>query len=1199
MAHFTNDSKSNLLLKALADSSKLMIENKNIDGIINKILAILGKTAKVDRTYIFKNEYKNGKMVALNYEYEWCDQNVEPHIDNPELSNVPWDLLGSLKDSLSFGQVFSANTQNVTEPLLRQSLEIQHIKSVIFMPIFTEHKFWGFIGFDDCKTERVWDENEILTIGSIASNLGVYILGNELEKQLEIKNQEIKNRELYFENILNSLPADVVIFDTNQRYVFVNKNGIPNDEVRKWIIGKTDFEYFKYKNKPDDIAHIRKSNFEKVVATRKSISTEETFWINGEAKHHLRIMHPVFSSDNNLLYVLGYGIDITDLKQKEEIIVKQNHAIENSPVGIALLNKEGNYYYTNKAYAQMYEYMPSELIGKSWYSIYNLAEADFAQEEFLNGLQNKGYWNNEATVITKNGNKIFQEISVSAFSDGELVIISKDLTKTKEKLHQIQQMHAQLELAMKASNLGMWTYDMVQKKLDLSEAWFDLMKLNKDEVERIAMESWFTLIHPDDQIMVTNVIKNHVENYHANPENVFRVEYRILQKGGNYIWMLGVGKVSRTNDTGSPTEITGFALDINTQKVFDEKVKLSDKRYRDLVESLNEIIFQLDLNGNWTFLNSNWELNLGYEVQNCLNKSMLNFVHLDETQKTNQLIYNLINNNITEIIDVIKFVNKDKQPIWLNIRASLLKDIEGNLVGIVGSADNITAHLAVETELQKNKEILNKVVSSIDDIIWSFDLKKLSLSYISPSCKLMTGISDSDFYNKKYDWYEMVSPEFVDLIKESDKALTTNQIQERDITYKILFKNATSTKWVRDKAKLVFNENNEPIRIDGVTLDVTNLVLAEQKLKLSEEKYRLISENIQDVITILDTDGIIYYMSPSVSQLLGYHHEQLLNQNALNLVHEHDKQKVADFLKSELHLHKDNKILFEAILPNNDSIWVESIVTVLQNASDKVLLQASTRDVTPRINAELELKKALDKEIELNELKSRFINMASHQFRTPLATIRSSAELIKLFLDKDEKSLTPNIYKKVNEKINDIVLDTDSISELMTDVLTMGKIESKKVPFQPTLVQLDSFLAEYLSTDALKITRDREIQWIQKIKNIHCLIDKKIMFQVFENAISNAVKYSHDETPITIKLYSEKNNAIIAITDKGIGIPENELPFVFESFFRSTNVDNIPGTGLGTAIIKLFVEMHQGHVKMTSTLNKGTSLFIYLPIVSD
>jgi PAS domain S-box-containing protein len=1189
--------KSINLLKALAASSKTLLENKTPDIVINKVLASVGNAANVDRAYVFKNVYEQGKLKSLKFEYEWCNYGVESYLHNKNTNFLTWDELADLKDSMMYGKSLVSLTADIKNTILKNSLIAQNIKSIMVMPIFVDYIFWGYIGFDECKTERIWDESEIITINSIAFNIGMYIQRIELELKLASKQKELTDQITFFENIFNNLPADVVVFDKEHKYLFVNKNGISDPEIRKWIIGKDDFEYCEYRNKPIELAIKRKEIFDTVSNNQKSLSMEEKFvTVNHETKHHLRFMHPVIDDKNSIEYIIGYGIEITELKQKEELILKQHQAIEKSPVGIALLNSSGEFYYMNKAHAEIFEYTPNELYNKSWKTIYEQAEIEVIENTYFPILMSSGNWSGEVEGITKNGRKVLQNISLSTTEDGGLICITRDITKTKEELEKVKLVKDQLELAMDVTNMGMWTYTFENGLFNINNTLNTIFELNDRNITEISYENWIDLIYFEDISSVISSIENHTNNFLIDPHNTFRAEYRIKKNDGSLLWVLGVGKISKHDEDGKPLEMTGFVLDINTQKIYDEKVKESEKRYRDLIESLKEIIFTTDLEGKCTFLNQSWEEITGLDINDTLANGLINYVHPDDKEIIVNLFNQLIEQKTEKIISKVRFIDANQNIIWLNFHATLHLDINGNTIGVIGSAENITGLVEAENELEKNRAILNKVVTSIDDVIWSFDIINNKISYLSPSSSVMTGIPEIDFYNGNYNWFDFICEEYKDLFKQADLELKNGTTKEREIVYKIKVHQSEEYRWVRDKAKVGFDEFGKPNRIDGIMSDITSLIIAEQNLKISEEKYRLISENIQDIITILDIHGNISYMSPSGIKLSGFSEKEIVGSNLLSTVHNHDKEAVRNFLLNEIKPNKENNILFRSKTQKGGYKWFESIVTKLNSGNNEIsLLQASTRDVTPRIKAEIELTKALEKEKELSMLKSRFVSMASHEFRTPLATIRSSAELIKLFIDKDQNAIPQKIYNKVTEKIDDITLDIDRIAELMSDILTMGKVEANRIPFNPEILNIAEFVGEYLSIDAKKITDGRKINLALK-SSTKVNIDIKLMKQVLQNSISNAIKYSPKEKSIDLTIEEIHNHSVITVKDYGIGIPEAELPLVFESFFRSTNVDNIPGTGLGMSIIKLFVEMHGGTVNIESKINKGTSLIITLPI---
>ena len=165
-----------------------------------------------------------------------------------------------------------------------------------------------------------------------------------MAKALAIQYDESIKQKEFYETIFNNIPADIVVFDSEHRYMFLNSHGVKNKEVREWMIGKDDFDYCAWRNKPTNIAIERRAQFNDMKAKRSPIQFEEKMQTdNGENRFHLRAMHPVLNGEGEVSIVIGYGLDVTTIKNQEELIIKQNEAIVNSPDGIALLDNQGFY----------------------------------------------------------------------------------------------------------------------------------------------------------------------------------------------------------------------------------------------------------------------------------------------------------------------------------------------------------------------------------------------------------------------------------------------------------------------------------------------------------------------------------------------------------------------------------------------------------------------------------------------------------------------------------------------------------------------------------------------------------------------------------------------------------------------------------------------------------------------------------------
>jgi signal transduction histidine kinase len=235
----------------------------------------------------------------------------------------------------------------------------------------------------------------------------------------------------------------------------------------------------------------------------------------------------------------------------------------------------------------------------------------------------------------------------------------------------------------------------------------------------------------------------------------------------------------------------------------------------------------------------------------------------------------------------------------------------------------------------------------------------------------------------------------------------------------------------------------------------------------------------------------------------------------------------------------------------------------------------------------LKLNQALNKEKELNELKSRFVSTASHEFRSPLSSINFAAGAIKEFWNDME----PDMIEKKLRKIEDQVLH---MTKLLDDILIVGQAEAKELRNLPLQVNLGNFISEMIEEVYSSFHKSHEIILIgtDDLKSTSIFIDKKLGRNIFINILSNAIKYSPGAKKITIELSSEKNYTVIAITDFGIGISKAELRNIFKPFSRGKNVDLIQGTGLGLSIVKEAIELIKGKLIVKSVLGIGTSFII-------
>ncbi len=246
-------------------------------------------------------------------------------------------------------------------------------------------------------------------------------------------------------------------------------------------------------------------------------------------------------------------------------------------------------------------------------------------------------------------------------------------------------------------------------------------------------------------------------------------------------------------------------------------------------------------------------------------------------------------------------------------------------------------------------------------------------------------------------------------------------------------------------------------------------------------------------------------------------------------------------------------------------------------------------NVTDQKQVQLQLEKSLKSEQELNELKSRFISMASHEFRTPLSAILSSAILIgkQNEVGKEDKRLKH--VSRIRTNVKNLVV-------ILNDFLSLSKLEEGKVKANPQHFELVQFID--LVIDEMEPAKKvgQSITYKIQEKNITVCLDPKLLSHILINLLSNAIKYSNEGQEIKLEVSQHKNDLQITVTDNGIGIPEDEQKHLFERFFRAKNASNIQGTGLGLHIVRQYAELMGGTVDFTSKKGKQTTFKLRLPV---
>lgn len=375
-------------------------------------------------------------------------------------------------------------------------------------------------------------------------------------------------------------------------------------------------------------------------------------------------------------------------------------------------------------------------------------------------------------------------------------------------------------------------------------------------------------------------------------------------------------------------------------------------------------------------------------------------------------------------------------------------------------------------------------------------------------------------------------------------------------------------------------------------------------------------------ILVADSQGEIVRINPSAEKLFGYEAQELVGQKVEVLIprrlasthtdhrENYNRNPHARSMGAGLDLYGLKK--------SGEEFPVEISLSPYSNAEGRFVI-AFIVDITVRRQAEEKLKNysselekqvknrtlileeaieelektkrnlhlALDKEKELNELKSRFVSMASHEFRTPLTTMMSSLSLVTKYGEQNDIAKQQKHVSKIKNSIR-------NLTDILNDFLSVSKLEEGKIENMPEATNLHNFIGEIISEMRTMASAGQELVYTHSGKETVSL-DQKFLKNILFNLISNAIKFSPEGGKIEISTFTTENAVTVSVSDSGIGIPEKDQKHLFERFFRGQNATHIQGTGLGLNIVTKYAELMNGSVTFESKENKGTTFTIFIP----
>lgn len=395
----------------------------------------------------------------------------------------------------------------------------------------------------------------------------------------------------------------------------------------------------------------------------------------------------------------------------------------------------------------------------------------------------------------------------------------------------------------------------------------------------------------------------------------------------------------------------------------------------------------------------------------------------------------------------------------------------------------------------------------------------------------------------------------------------------------------------KQKLYALINEQEQKLKEQSTAIMILQSELAEcsNDLVLAEQSIHNIIRFIPIPAFVVNTNGICEFCNSSLEQLVGYGMDELRDKHFSRFFPDDERSFFEDQWKNSVNRSEQFHGETNIVVATNDTISASMNIVEIQTNSSEHKFVGFLMDHTIEHDGKKYFIAAKEREQELLDLKSRFIGMVSNQLRTSLVTIATNTELLERFLDKWSDERRYHSFLRINESIRQLI-------ELVRDVTFTTRATTE--PY--TLTIANTNLETLFQSAARELIADLESQHhfiLSEQGDISSVpLDEKLIKTIVQQLLSNAFKYSRDNTEVKVHIEQNPTSCIMTISDHGIGIPAADQKHLFSSFFRASNVSNIYGTGLGLTIVQQCVHMHNGTVSIESALNKGTTVTVSLPL---
>ena len=725
------------------------------------------------------------------------------------------------------------------------------------------------------------------------------------------------------------------------------------------------------------------------------------------------------------------------------------------------------------------------------------------------------------------------------------------------------------------------------------------------------------------------------------------LEFPVITKDGQEKW---IGQSTQLlEDEVAVTGAVAIARDITENYRSQKALQQSEEKYRGIIQNLQYGLMEVDLNERIIYANEAMCIITGYSQDELIGQIASELLVDKDSQKVIKSEHEKRGQGVASVYQ-IKLKHKDGSPIYSLISGAPIYDVDGNRTGSIGIHMDITKKQKDEEALREARNQLAKQNKQLKtnqkylNVINGFVTKLLDNETLHDIAWEIAENVINEFGFEDCVIYILDESKAVLEQLAAYGAKTTESRTVLDPIGIQLGKGIVGTVAQTGKAEIINNTTLDsryivddeprlseiavPIVADGEVIGVidsehpqkgyfqkshletlttiANLAAnrlknglakqrqlkAEQELRDSEIKLRKILDSAIDAVISIDHKGIIMEWNRQAEVIFGFSMQEVIGKTLtetiipVNFREAHDKG-MKHYLKTGEGPVLNQKIEISALRKSGEEFPIELAIIPVKTKGVQTFT-AFVSDITIQKQVRDETEKALSKERELNELKSRFVAMTSHEFRTPLTTIKQNTDLISYQIENS----FPDHLASFTKYLERIESEIGRVTSLMNDILMLGRIESGKMEIKKKPIDLVEFCEKMAAAMDQESSINFKVQGVPRPVSI----DIQLFDHVISNLLSNALKYSEGKpSPEMILAFNDIDKVRVHVKDYGIGIPKKDQKGLFQSFYRATNVKNIQGSGLGLSIVKEFTEMHGGQVHLESEANKGAEFIVEIP----